>query len=531
MSRFALLSCALTSLAACATIAKLGDNGSRSHSAVGPHGEHHVVIDGRGYRVGPYWGPECTTDPVNAQANEIQHHRLEDHVIEKWVEDEPHPTMGKQPNLAHDPAAQVLRLVCVERIMAAENEPARNTWVMQHFRFDEVSFDHFTAALMLVQCLEAESCLNEGAPGPGEPKQIWQYYEVGMMRWYAEQVDPAAVATRLQSVRLDPAARAAFLQLLDRARARVIAVSDELATAAEIKHVFVDLPRDVYKQHAAARAKYAAIADRFQTAAGQLASERRGGAVADKTVADLRDVRAAYASACKADCSRTPLFVAMTRQLFWAYVARGESAAAMAEAKLMEHVDPTAAEEIATKQTAAIAKLAGRLTRVNRAREQGIDADTARSTAQGNQVFDLGDGRYVYQWASEFKIDWEALVPEAHELRAVDGIVTGIERRGDKLVIAFRDQVSSWSEGTGCYETGRIDSISSDGHINYREECSGEETHVDRTAVPPMTVPVGEGGGLRAGDQVVGFATPEEPGRIWFVKRGNRIVRLRELSL
>jgi hypothetical protein len=394
-----------------------------------------------------------------------------------------------------------------------------------------VSFDHYTAALMLVQCLEAESCLNEGAPGPGEPKRIWQYYEIGMMRWYAEQVDPAAVAARLQSVRLDPAAKATFLQLLDRARTRVIAVSDELAAAPEVKHVFVDLPREVYGAHAAKRAKFAAIVDRFHAATEQLASERRSGAVADKTVADLREVRAAYLAACKTDCSRDTLFVAITRQLFWAYVARGESTAAAAEARLLEHVDPTAAEEIATKQTAAIGKLAGRLARVTRAREQGIDADTARSTAQGNPVFDLGDARYVYHWDNEFKIDWEALVPEGHEVHAIEGVVAGVERHGDKIVIAFRDEVSSWSEGTGCYETGRIDSISSDGHINYREECSGEETHVDRRAVPPMTVPVGEGSGVRVGDEVVGFGKPDEPGRIWLVKRGNRVVRLRELAL
>src|SRR5450432_4122481 len=92
----------------------------------GPEG-HHVQLDGRTYRVGPYWGPEC--ERIGAYKNEVNR-----------GETEAAATAGKQPNLAQDPADQILRLVCVEEIYSSEDEPDRDTWVTQHFRFDEISF-------------------------------------------------------------------------------------------------------------------------------------------------------------------------------------------------------------------------------------------------------------------------------------------------------------------------------------------------------------------------------------------------------
>jgi hypothetical protein len=159
-----------------------------------------------------------------------------------------------------------------------------------------------------------------------------------------------------------------------------------------------------------------------------------------------------------------------------------------------------------------------------------VDAAAARSTAHGT-VLDLGDGRYVYRPSEDFAIAWESLVPDPH-LASVDGKVAGVERHGASVVVRFRDEVSSYSEGTNCYETGRIDSISDDGHINYREECAGSATHTERHKVDPVTMPAHEAAGLAAGDEVVGFSnTDHADGRVWFVKRGNRIVRLRDVAI
>lgn len=531
MQRLLLAPLASLLFAACGILKLVPSN---SAGGDGPEGRH-VAIDGRTYRVGPYWGPEC--ERIGAYRNEVTPY-----------DPEPAPTMGKQPNLSSDPADQFLRLVCVEQIMSDEDEPERNTWVTQHFRFDELYFDHTTAAMMLVECLKAGSCLGEGAPfhhqkianpeamkleeqQANAPRKAFQYYEVGMMRWYADHVDPKQVAAKLATIPgLPAAAQEVFLKQLDRAKARVIAVSDELVP--EAKRLFVELPAAVYNQRTAEHARDGKTITELGLLIARVKAERATG-VTDETIAKLRDLRIAYHASCKADCTRGVVFAAITKQLFWAYVSRGDSAAAMAESKLLEHLDPTAQQEIATKQSDQITKVLGRTHRVASAREQGIDADTASATANG-KLLDLGDGRYVYRWSDEFKIYYEALVPEAQEVGHVGGKVASLERKGATMLVRFQDEVSSDTEGTDCYETNRIDGIDSSGKLIYREACRSSVTHVERRKVDPVTIPANEASALHGGDEIVGFAKGSGDARlarIWLVKRGQRVARLREMAL
>jgi hypothetical protein len=518
-------------LAGCGIIKLVPSNGGGGDGAEG----HHVQIEGRTYRVGPYWGPEC--ERIDAYKNQVTPY-----------DPEPAPTMGKQPNLSADLADQFLRLVCVETIMSSESEPERNTWVTQHFRFDELYFDHTTAAMMLVECLKAGSCLGEGAPfhhqdiqnpeamklqaaAEHAPRTAFQYYEVGMMRWYADHVDPKQVAAKLATIPgLPPAAQEVFLKQLDRAKARVIAVSDELTP--EAKKLFVDLPAAVYNQRTAEHARSAKVIADLGLLIARMKSERTTG-VTDETIAKLRDLRIAYHATCRIDCTRGAVFAAITKQLFWAYVARGDSAAAMAESKLLDHLDPTAQQEIATKQSEQIGKAMGRTHRVASAREQGIDADTASSTANG-KLLDLGDGRYVYEWKDDFKIYYQALVPDGNEVGHVGGKVAALERKGANVLVRFQDEFSSDTEGTDCFESNRIDGIDSTGKLINRQECRGSVTHVQRRKVDPVTIPANEAGSLHGGDEIIGFAKgagDARLGRIWIVKRGEHVARLREMAL
>ena len=514
------------------------DSDSNSTSSTqGPEGRH-VAIEGKIYRVGPYWGPDC--ERIGADKRQV--YRNEAEAV---------PTGGKQPNLSHDPADQIFRLVCVETILSSHTEPESNTWVMQHFRFDELFFDHTTAAMMLVQCLKAESCLGEGAPkhkvaidnpaieremaeqaAKGRP--VWQYYQVAMMRWYADHVDAAAVATKIATWPLPPAAQQAFLALLDKAKTRVIAVSNELQP--EAKRLFIDIPAAIYSKRAAERAKYAGVLTELGVLIDRVKVERGAGTtgVSDATLDKLRKLRRAYHDACKTDCTRDVIFASITRQLFWAFVSRGDGPGAMAESKLFAHLEPTAAEEIAKKQSEAIEAAVGRVARVAHAREQGVDPDAARSTAHGS-LLELGDGRYVYRGSRDgFGFDWAALVPDGHEVGQFGGKVAALDRKGANVVIRFQDIVSSWSEGTDCYETNRIDGISSDGKLIYREACAGKANHTEVQKVPPAMVPADEAAGLHGGDEIVGFARgtgDARLGRIWIVKHGTRVVRLRDIPM
>jgi hypothetical protein len=173
------------------------------------------------------------------------------------------------------------------------------------------------------------------------------------------------------------------------------------------------------------------------------------------------------------------------------------------------------------------------VSRVEHAREQGIDADAARSTANGS-LLDYGDGRYVYRWASDFAIDYNALIPDGHEVGHIGGKVASLERRGANMLVRFADEVSFSTESTDCYETNRIDGIDSSGKLIYREQCNGSKTNVERRKVDPALVPAREAANLHGGDEIVGFGhgTGEQRlGAIWLVKRGQRVTRLREIAM
>jgi len=522
-------------------LAQLGGNSGSSASSSTSNGIPYVGSGNNRERVGPYWGPECVR--IGAPSEPI-----------RGDQKEADPTMGKQPNIAHDTTDQILRLVCVDTIMADEDEPERNTWVVQHFRFDELAFDHFTASMMLVQCELAGSCL--GAPhvirpqhdyhNPmadklmeeqrNRPPDVWQYYEAGMMRWYADHLDIGEVQKRVADIPgLPPKAKQAYLRLVDLAKKDVTMFTDALNP--EAKAIFVELPVQTFERRAAEHAKYGKIVSELATLVDRVKTERAAGTqgVSDETVGRLVKLRVAFESQCKGDCTKGTIFAGITKQLFWSYVSRGDAPAATAEAKLLDKLDPSAQEEIAEKQTKLIADARGRVDRVKRAREQGLDAESARSTANGS-VLDFGDGRYVYRWNDEFKIYWESLIPSSDKVGPIDGKVAGIERKGNQITLRFQDIVSSWSEGTGCFETGRIESIDRDGHINYREQCTGTSTKTERHKVPPVTMLATEGAGIGVGDEVFGFTGfgPKQEhigGRVWVVRRGTRVVRLRDVPL
>ena len=522
--RLALLS--LSVLSACGII-KI--NGKPVGGSSSSNGIHYIGDGNQRERVGPYWGPECLREPVSAHTNSVGYN-----------ETDAEPTMGKQPNVSHDPADQILRLVCVDTIMSDDDEPERNTIVMQHFRFDELMFDHFTASEMLVQCLlSAGSCLDaphvvRQAGQTVRTPQVWQYYQAGMMRWYAERVDRAEVLKRVSELPLPPQAQAVYMQLFDRAKKGVFTFTDNLPLDA--KEIFVTLPYETFQRRRAEYAKSGKYVTELVALTAKIKEERNAGTagVSDETVDKLAKLRIAYEKTCKQDCTRGTIFSTMTKQLFWAHVSRGDAVAATAEAKLLDKLEPTAAQEIGEQQRKLIGEAQARVGRVKRAREQGLDQDTARSTAAGS-ITDFGDGRYVYDWHDDFKIYWESLLPQG-KVGPIEGKVAAIDRRGKEVTIRFADRVSSWEEGTNCRETGRIESISRDGHITYREHCSGSTTKVERTKVEPVTMIASEASGIAPGDEVIGFTSfgpkSERVGaRVWVVRRGQKLVRLRDVPL
>ena len=97
-------------LTGCVALAQLGNNSGSSSS----NGIPYTGAGNNRERVGPYWCPECVK--IGAPSEPI-----------RGSQKDADPTMGKQPNISHDPADQILRLVCVDTIMSPRRSCRRKS--------------------------------------------------------------------------------------------------------------------------------------------------------------------------------------------------------------------------------------------------------------------------------------------------------------------------------------------------------------------------------------------------------------------
>ena len=275
-------------------------------------------------------------------------------------------------------ADQLLRLVCVERILSYGERATRDTWVVQHFRSTSSRSITSTAAMMLVASSRRESCLGEGAPhiqraaaqNPGgrdaRPLKAARGRSVGgragptrssMMRWYADRVDAAEVAAPVAAWPL-PRPRAAGVPRAcstQREGRAFIAVSDALYARAQAPVRRATRPvfrptrdRDLTAPIAAILTQLAGIS----TARVKDRARRRDrGAVADETLDALRTLRRAYHDSMQERLhARSGVRRRSRASCSGAFVSRGDGARARGrERSCSPTSDPRAAMEIATQ--------------------------------------------------------------------------------------------------------------------------------------------------------------------------------------
>ncbi len=108
--------------------------------------------------------------------------------------------------------------------------------------------------------------------------------------------------------------------------------------------------------------------------------------------------------------------------------------------------------------------------------------------------------------------------------------VARVERRGDSAVLYALKNVRTGEEGTGCYETNKPESISDDGVINYREECTGSRTVSHDETPKPITVPWIEAAKIRPMDVVLASTDDKRRGHVETVRAGETDTPKGEIS-
>jgi hypothetical protein len=386
-----------------------------------------------------------------------------------------------------------------------------------HAAFDDRRFDHLRAASMVLDCARNRYC---------EP-QI-----AAMMAGYARRIDPKAVDTAFAAAGASAPLRQALLARLQWARQGI-----ELRVSLippRLRELWVDVPERVWAER---QEYYTRFATLYAELDPLLAEVERGSGDLAATAAKLRALRGRYLDACKAEgCLFTPFVVETTRALLTVAVRKRDVAVAFAEADLLDDDRMHAqllSRAILTALMPATERARTEWTRYDEAKRKGTDDVSLRAM--------FGDVPPVEVRGSPWSLWGKGQLPDLTAALAgtpVDrggGNVRAVQLRGGVAIVTFADDVTTY-EDADCRETSKIDGISSDGKLIYRQVCTNFRMKTERKKLAPIEVPPEDAASLRPGDLVLAFVSDrraaivhaEREGKLVQV-RGNRL-RVREAA-
>ena len=501
----------------CAILTNLKGQGASDGSADTSqvtHDKHGIAIhriseNGDTYRVGPYWGPACESDAVSAPKLRIGRR------------DMPAAPEGRQPRLDAGVPDQVHRLVCVDQIRSTTIDAGRNSYTELHLRFDDLDFDHYKAALIVLSCGRAESCLARP-----DRDRMEKRYQVGMSYYYATNLDVGIVARFIAKHDIDDRAQKVFLAELEKAKNGIVAAVAKFP--ATERDVFVNVPAKIYAERLAYRAKHEALYTRLDEVRSE--AKAHSGPAADGTIFALQRLRDEYLAQCgEPSCSYDPLYLAVARDLFFAHMSRKDNLAAAAEAKFLsrrrDDNAKSASELIYLAQYDLVRKHREAAGQLQRARSQGMDASAASAVVGGAEPYDFRGNSFLWRYKDEYIPNYYGMVPNSRSFRLVEGEIRRKVASGDGVQIVFSDVVKQYKK-YDCVDTNRISKIDRDGKVHYKQRCKSRGTGINRRAIPPVVVPRAEAKAAKVGDTLHVLAK-DGAGRIYVGKRDDNIVQLR----
>ncbi|HEY4243952.1 MAG TPA: hypothetical protein VGM88_29260 [Kofleriaceae bacterium] len=351
-------------------------------------------------------------------------------------------------------------------------------------------------AAAVVQCA-AYACSDRGYP-LADTHFLW-------MAWVADSLTPEVVARSLEKAHVRADVARAFPARYAAARAIVLARIDVhfrevvLAPMAKARAAMRDDNATLAMWHDKADA-LVERADRAVVAKGALA----------KPLADALDLRRDYVDACR-----------KVRGSLQACLA-DETGTQLSDLVLRLAVDDPTRE----KAELAIATLDDRRSTVSVA-AAALDESLGREYARRKEYDELKARRVSakalaarfpepplaieprwsvaehWGWPSDQRRDAEAKSPQSFQVEVVDTQVRAVRHVGANGLVDFPRVYSHESEQDGCYETGRVSRINSDGTLEYEERCTGAVRDVSKEETPKsLTIPWREAAGLHAKEWV-----------------------------
>jgi hypothetical protein len=424
------------------------------------------------------------------------------------------------------PASQMLLVSCVRRQKRGVYGHTIEQWPKikdlnvekVYYDLDDRKLDSVTMAVTAIQIMDADF---EQHPRYNEKK--WR----GLAAFYGEIINRKTLASRVAKAGLSEEANQAFLALYDDAIARAKGTQFEEGERA----VFIDIPVATYKARKAHFKEFAELYKKLDELTAEAKAARKDPAVGLDIVEKLSALRGDFLAKCgKPECRSQLLWAHATRELALMHVAREAALDAIVESRMnMSPGSYTAgfAQAIHVAQELYVKKMEEAYRKYKKAKDSGVDDETALSIAGGSRGFDFRHGD-LFNPKTSLPNYAEALDQKGQHSYPRDTAVAvaSVQPSGPKARIVFEKDTFQSDEPYNCRQTGRLQRIRSDGTLEYEEICS----YRPRTQVvekhPPVVVLAAEAKHIRRGD-VVRFISKGEEARVIEVKRGDKVIQIR----
>ncbi|HTR52993.1 MAG TPA: hypothetical protein VMJ10_20000 [Kofleriaceae bacterium] len=328
-------------------------------------------------------------------------------------------------------------------------------------------------------------------------------YSVGLAAELAETIDDAAL-TRAVGALAWPNEQKTFYVARVHDAAKLLA-DRAAALDPRVRAIAVELPRKLHAE----RARY------YRDHAKQYAALDAIRPTRDAAeLHALEDVRVSYFTTCASpDCRFDPLPIEATKRIVQVALATHDTVRTAAEGSLFsEHgaLRNTYGPMLYRTVFVPARALENQAKDYEQARRDGADRDTLAARFGGGPPPEVYAGQV---WRADDEAPNLLRGLDQEGLTSTGGIVAAIVPHGALSEIRFEDNVITYDQ-EDCVETDKVDRITSDGRIEYRQNCRVVGTHVERRPTSPVRVPAADARALRAKDNVAVIVGADRTGLV-----------------
>jgi len=236
---------------------------------------------------------------------------------------------------------------------------------------------------------------------------------------------------------------------------------------------------------------------------------------------ELEALRPKVVEVAEGDYIEDPLFARLTREIALQYALAQDPASLAAERQIYRRgiysTNPfpeTFAQEVHYAQLGLISEFRQAQEQFRKAKEAGLDEAAARARA-GRDFIDFNPSKLIS--VEPEMPSYEKLLDKKVDAFSFTEIVESITPRNDGVLVAFKKTpVETW-EYYGCYDTGRIERITSDGRLKYEKHCNTRKKMVMHENQTPLKFLPEEAKLLKRGITVRGMSVGSKGRIVWLI--------------